>query len=67
MSWAKAQEEAAAWLRTLPLPASVKGDIVDLRPHLASLKTEGGFRHMVLRAADRALVKRGAIRVIVDG
>jgi hypothetical protein len=47
------------------LPRDVSGLVVDLRPHDALLKADGGFRIMIYQQAARLLKKRGASRVIL--
>ena len=65
MSWDQAKIDAAQWLSTIPLPSKLRGEFVDLRPHLGSLKATGGFREMVKRAIERELKRRGAMSIIM--
>jgi len=59
MSWEKAKAEAERWLAELKIPTKAQGQYFDLADKGETLKVEGGFRLMVLRAADRLIKKRG--------
>lgn len=65
MSWEKAQHEARHWIDSLNLQ-NVKGRLIDLREPAKTLRFQGQFRLMVLRAAERLLVKRGATAILPD-
>jgi hypothetical protein len=60
MSWKEAKEAADTWLSTLTLPDDYKGEYLDFREHVKTLKYTGHFRRMVLRATIRRLTKKGA-------
>lgn len=59
MSWEQAKNDAANWLGTLKLGKDLHGQHIDLLQHAATLKAQGQFRTMVLRAAARLIKKRG--------
>lgn len=65
MSWKDAQDEAAKWLGTLKLGRDLFRQTIDLREPAKSMPYEGKFRDMVLEAARRKLIKRGAKEVIL--
>jgi hypothetical protein len=65
MSWQKAQREARHWIDSLNLQ-NVKGRLIDLREPASQLHFQGQFRVMVLRAAERLLVSRGATPILPD-
>lgn len=61
MSWNDAQRAAERWIDSLQL-GSVRGKYVDIHDRTEGLPTEvPNFRKMVIEAARRLLVKRGAI------
>lgn len=62
MSWAKAKRDAEKWLDALHLP-KVKGTAVDLSDKGATLQADGLYREMILKAARRILVSRGATHI----
>jgi hypothetical protein len=68
LSWQEARGAAAEWLASVGYPkrVDVSDQVVDLRPHLASLQESPAFRGMVLQAAERLLKARGAARVISE-
>lgn len=65
IGWQDAQEAASAWLGSLRLGRDLTGKVVDLSTRGASLEATGEFRRMVLEAARRKLVKRGAKEIIL--
>ena len=64
MSNQDAVEEAGRWLGTLGLGRDLTGQTINLTPFLPSLKAEGVFRSMVLRAVVKKLRKRGAREIL---
>jgi hypothetical protein len=60
MSWENALRDADNWLQTLSLPKPLKGKFINLDDHADTLKIDGNYRVIVLRAAKRLLEKRGA-------
>lgn len=65
VSWKDAQKEARHWIDSLNLQ-NVKGRLIDLREPAKKLTFKGHFRTMVLRAAERLLVSRGATALLPD-
>ncbi|MEO7933253.1 MAG: hypothetical protein ABIT76_08865 [Chthoniobacterales bacterium] len=58
---------AAEWLASIGLSkkVNIKGQVIDLRPHIASVPGDGKERVMVIGAARRLLIKRGADGVML--
>ena len=65
VGWQDAQEAASEWLGTLRLGRDLTGKSVDLSDKGDTLSVTGDFRRMVLEAARRKLVKRGAKEIIL--
>lgn len=65
VSWKDAQREARHWIDSLNLQ-KVKGRLIDLREPAKKLQFQGHFRTMVLRAAERLLVTRGATAILPE-
>jgi len=65
ISWETAGEEASKWLGSLRLGRDLFGKTVNLADKGATLPFAGEFRGMVLEAARRKLVKRGAKEIIL--
>jgi hypothetical protein len=68
LSWQAAREAAAEFLAKAGFPkrVDVSKQVIDLRPHLELLEADGPWRAMVLQAAARILVSRGADHVITE-
>ncbi|HEV7405192.1 MAG TPA: hypothetical protein VGO11_19770 [Chthoniobacteraceae bacterium] len=62
MSWQKARQEAEMWITQMKL-AKVKGEYLDLKPYAGALAHKGAFKNMVIQAARRILLAKGAKRV----
>jgi hypothetical protein len=58
---------AADWLASIGLSKKVnlKGQTIDLRPHIDTVPGEGKERVMIIGAARRLLIKRGADAVML--
>lgn len=65
MSWHIAKKEARHWIDSQNLH-DVRGRLIDLREAAHSLRFQGHFRLMVLRAAERLLKTRGAVAILPD-
>ena len=65
MSWKDAQREARRWIDGMNIQKP-KGRLIDLREPAKKLTFQGDFRTMVLRAAERLVVKRGATAILPD-
>lgn len=64
MNWKAAKAAAEQWIDKLQL-GPIRGLPVDISGRGATLPHAGDDRIVVLRAAERVLVKRGATRVIM--
>ncbi len=65
MSWKDAQREARHWIDGMNIE-NPQGRLIDLRGSAKKLTFQGHFRLMVLRAAERLLVKRGATAILPE-